>query len=75
MFLAFASLLKISDGRFPCRTHSAYYLAQHEMKADSPDGALLESDSYGEKNELLLIRQSIFNFFLVEFFFENYLAE
>ena len=42
----FASLLKINDGRFPCRTHSSYYLGQTGVKADGPDGALLESDSY-----------------------------
>uniref|UniRef100_A0A914I0S9 VWFA domain-containing protein n=1 Tax=Globodera rostochiensis TaxID=31243 RepID=A0A914I0S9_GLORO len=42
----FASLLKVNDGRFPCRQHAAFYLAQPQVSAGGTDGALLESDSY-----------------------------
>ncbi|KAL3096952.1 hypothetical protein niasHS_002668 [Heterodera schachtii] len=42
----FASLLKVNDGRFPCRQHSPFYLAQPQVNVGGADGALLDSDSY-----------------------------
>nr|UJT32167.1 voltage-dependent calcium channel unc-36 [Heterodera elachista] len=42
----FASVLKVNDGRFSCRQHSLFYLAQPNASVGGADGALLDSDSF-----------------------------